>query len=271
MSTKRIKLVVAYDGTDFRGWAANPGQRTVRSTLTEAVRQISGEENEIIGASRTDSGAHAKGQVCHFDTANPMPPERWTQALNRRLPSDIRIGRSEGVPCDFHSRFSASFREYRYAMADGDPDPIRGRFCHDVWHRLDVGRMHEASEALIGVHDFRAYSEEIPADANTVREILRLKIERIRNEIRLTVAGKAFLRGMIRRIAGGLYEVGRGYRPADEIKQLLDPKLRDKLQWPVVLPANGLMLMRVVYGRHPKDFRNSLANSRENEKDNNDE
>lgn len=239
--------------------------------MTEAVRQISGEENEIIGASRTDSGAHAKGQVCHFDTGNPMPVERWAQALNRRLPTDLRVRKSESALGDFHSRFSASFREYRYTISDGDPDPIRGRFCHSVWHSLDVELMSQTSEILVGSHDFRAFSEEIPADSNTIREVLRLKIERVRSEIRLTIAGKAFLRGMIRRITGGLFEVGRGYRPAEEIGQLLDPNRRDSLQWPVVLPANGLMLMRVVYGRHPKDFRNNLANSRENEKDNNDE
>lgn len=200
-----------------------------------------------------------------------MEPERWALALNRRLPADIRVRSAEQASDDFHSRFSAQYREYRYLIADGEPDPIRGRICHSVWHRLDAESMDQVAQHLVGRHDFRAYSEEIPSDANTIREVLNLRVDRIRDVVRLTIAGQAFLRGMIRRIAGGLYEVGRGHRDPKEIEQLLNPRQRDALQWPVVLPANGLMLMRVVYGRHPKDFRNNLANSREHEKEQNDE
>src|SRR5579862_7293536 len=98
----RVKLVVSYDGTDFRGWAAQAGQRTVQGTLTEAVRQVSGEEIEITGASRTDSGAHARGQVCHFDSEIDIPPEKWAQVLNRVLESDVSVVRSQKASSSFH-------------------------------------------------------------------------------------------------------------------------------------------------------------------------
>lgn len=117
---RRIKLTVAYDGTDFCGWAAQAGRRTVQSTLIEAVRRVSGEDTEIVGASRTDSGAHAKGQVCHFDTATPIEPARWTQALNRILPPDVAVCRAAYVSPRFHARFCAGDRRYRYRIATGD-------------------------------------------------------------------------------------------------------------------------------------------------------
>ncbi|KXK13762.1 MAG: pseudouridylate synthase I [Armatimonadetes bacterium OLB18] len=136
--TRRIKLTVAYDGTDFCGWAAQAGRRTVQSTLIEAVRRVSGEDTEIVGASRTDSGAHAKGQVCHFDTATPIEPARWTQALNRILPPDVAVCRAAYVSPRFHARFCASDRRYRYRIATGDRDPFADRYAHWLGRTLDL-------------------------------------------------------------------------------------------------------------------------------------
>ncbi|MCX7800728.1 MAG: tRNA pseudouridine(38-40) synthase TruA [Fimbriimonadales bacterium] len=252
--TERIRLVVAYDGTDFRGWAANPGQRTVQGTLKDAVSRTLGEETEVVGASRTDAGAHARGQVCHFDARAGIPAERWTGVLNRILPPDVRVLDSRAVPEAFHSRFCARWRLYRYRILVGAPDPFRERYAFRHGRGLDLGAMREAADRLIGEHDFRAFSEELKGQGNTVRALLRVDVAAVRDEVRIDVAGTAFVKGMMRRIAGFLLEVGKGQRPADDAEGLLGER-RGELQWPVVLPAKGLTLLRVAYGRTLRDVR----------------
>ncbi|MEQ1935261.1 MAG: tRNA pseudouridine(38-40) synthase TruA, partial [Fimbriimonadaceae bacterium] len=229
------------------------GQRTVQSTLKEAVRQVSGEDCEIIGASRTDSGAHARGQVCHFDSAKPV--KHWYQALNRALPLDVRVAKVELEADTFHSRFSAADRFYRYRILSDVSDPFRGRFAYVNHQVLNLDMMQEAAGYLEGEHDFRAFTEELDESVeNTVRELYSVTVKRVRNEVRVDIVGTAFLRGMMRRISGGLFEVGRGKRPLEEIKMLLSDQ-KHNLEWPVVLPARGLTLMQVRYGRHPRDNR----------------
>lgn len=252
----RIKLVVSYDGTDFKGWAPQRDRRTVQGTLTEAVRHISGEDIEIFGASRTDSGAHARGQVCHFDTQSPMPVDRWASVLNRCLPQDVVVQRSIHASSDFHSRFSAVDRWYRYRILCGNPDPFRAPYTHWYGRPLDVQKMSEAANFLQGTHDFYAFTEELdPYIENTVRELFSFKVRQARDEVWVDVVGTAFLRGMMRRMAGALLEVGRGARPVEEVSRLLTSEGQEDLQWPVVLPAKGLCLMRVRFGRHPRDNR----------------
>ncbi len=252
----RIKLVVAYDGTDFRGWAAQPGLRTVRGTLTEAVRIVSGEEIEIWGASRTDSGAHARGQVCHFDTEVGIPPEKWAQVLTRRLPNDLVVVGSGAVGSDFSARFMARDRFYRYRIGTGPRDPFRSRYVHTFGRALDVNAMQRAANHLLGRHDFLAFTEELePTVTNTVRELYSFKVSQRRDEVWVDVVGTAFLRGMMRRMAGALLQVGRGSRPVEEVSKLLTKEGQETLEWPVVLPARGLCLMRVRYGRTPVDNR----------------
>lgn len=253
LSTSRIKLTVAYDGTDFCGWAAQAGHRTVQSTLKEAVRQVSGEDCEIVGASRTDSGAHARGQVCHFDTTAPQA--RWVQALNRAMPQDIRVLKAEEVSESFNSRFSAFDRWYRYRILIQSNDPFRLRYAHGTHLRLDLEKMKSAAAYLAGRNDYRAFTEELdPSVTNTVRELYSVKVDQCRDEIWIDIVGTAFLRGMMRRMSGALFEIGRGKRPLEEMPMLLDER-RNDLNWPVVLPARGLTLMRVRYGRWPRDNR----------------
>jgi tRNA pseudouridine38-40 synthase len=252
----RIKLVVSYDGTEFRGWAAQTGQRTVQRTLTEAVRRVSGEEIEITGASRTDSGAHALGQVCHFDSEVNILPGKWTYALNQVLPKDLSVLKSSQTSDRFHSRFSVVDRHYRYRILMGPRDPFRSRFSHFYGRPLDVSKMIEGASKLQGRHDFRAFTEELdPHVENTMREMYRFEVKKVRDEVWVDVVGTAFLRGMMRRMAGALLEVGRGYRPVEEVSRLLDSEERNSLQWPVVLPACGLCLMHVRYGRGFRDNR----------------
>ncbi len=259
LSTSRIRLVVAYDGTDFRGWAAQPGQRTVQGTLKEAVRRVSGEDCEIVGASRTDSGAHAEGQVCHFDSGMPIPALKWMAALNRVLPTDLRVRQSLPARDGFHSRFAALDRTYRYVLYGGPPDPRAERYALRIPQALDVRRMQAAARALEGTHDYRAFTEELgPEVENTVRTLYRARISQAANDVRFIVRGSAFLRGMMRRMAGGILEVGLGKRPLEDIERLLDPERRDRVHGPKVLSAKGLTLVQVRYGPHPKDWRNSF-------------
>jgi tRNA pseudouridine38-40 synthase len=257
----RIKLVVAYDGTDFFGWEHQPGLRTIRGTLTEAVRLVSDEAVEIEGSSRTDAGAHAKGQVCHFDPApggraSRVPPEGWAEILNRLLPPDLVVRSSKAVSERFHSRFSVTHRHYLYRLHVGERDPHRNRFVYRHWEGLDIEAMREGARLLIGTHDFRAFTEELePRVKNTVRHLFDVKVTPVRDEVRVDIIGTAFLRGMMRRMVGGLFEIGRHHRDVVEVSQLLDPQERDKFEPPVVLPARGLCLMRIQYDRALRDVR----------------
>jgi tRNA pseudouridine38-40 synthase len=256
--SRRIKLVVSYDGTDFNGWANQSGRRTVQTTLTEAIHQVSAEEVEIIGASRTDSGAHAKAQVCHFDSTVDIEPAKWTRILNNVLPDDLAVVSSRAVSPKFHSRFGALDRFYRYRIMTGPRDALRSRYTHQYGRPLNLPAMQEAAKLIVGEHDFLAFTEELdPSVGNTRRLLYSVNVRQMRDELWVDIVGTAFLRGMMRRISGALLEVGRGKRTIDEVGRLLTTD-RDNLQWPVVLPARGLCLMRVRYGRKLRDNRNTV-------------
>jgi tRNA pseudouridine38-40 synthase len=245
----RIQLVVAYDGTDFCGWAAQAGMRTVHGTLSEAILSSTHHGVELVGASRTDSGAHAKGQVCHFDSELGIEPDKWPVILNKVLPQDVAVLKSRAVGRDFHSRFSAQDRHYRYRIQTSPRDPLRSRFVHNYARPLDLTSMREAARSLVGEHDFRAYTEELdPSVENTVRTLFSVEIRQTRDEVWIDIVGTAFLRGMMRRMSGALLEVGRSHRPVEEVGRLLTAE-RVNLQWPVVLPAKGLCLMGIRYPR----------------------
>ena len=256
----RIKLVVSYDGTDFCGWAPQPGLRTVQGTLTEAVRRVSGEEIEIQGASRTDSGAHALGQVCHFDTESGIPDEKWPAILNRLLPPDLAVISSRKVGADFHSRFCARDRYYRYRIQVGHADPFRSRFVYQHGRPVDVEAMSRAATSLIGDQNFLAFTEELDSSVLNTRRILHdVQVRQVRDEVWVDVVGTAFLRGMMRRIAGSLLEVGRGKRPVEEVGKLLTTRgAGNNFNGPWCCPASGLCLMRVRYDRHLHDIPNSF-------------
>jgi tRNA pseudouridine38-40 synthase len=175
--------------------------------------------------------------------------------MNRVLDSDLVAISSEQVSDAFHSRFFAGSRCYRYRIAIGARDPMRARYVHTHWEKLDLASMRKAAQALVGRHDYRAYTEELdPRIDNTVRTLHRVEVKAVRDEIWLDVEGTAFLRGMMRRMAGALFEVGRGMRPVEEVAALLTDR-RSQMHWAVVLPARGLTLMKVKYGRHPVDNR----------------
>jgi tRNA pseudouridine38-40 synthase len=263
----RIKFIVAYDGTDFRGWARSPGHRTVHDVLSAAIHRVCGHEVELVGASRTDSGAHARGQVCHFDTDVPIETSKWPTVLNRVLPPDIALFAARPVSNDFHARFCAEDRLYRYRIRQTGRDPFAGRYAHEYGGNLDVTRMQSATKLLVGTHDYRAFTEDLdPSVENTTRTLRQVEVYEPPpesytipgKEVWIDVVGTAFLRGMMRRISGGLLEVGRGQRSLEEFGSLLTPEWTG-MHLPVVLPAKGLCLMRVRYGDPPRDCRNQAA------------
>jgi tRNA pseudouridine38-40 synthase len=185
-----------------------------------------------------------------------MPPERWAIALYSQLPPDLVVKKSSQVPDNFSSRFHVLDRHYRYRIGMVPRDPLVARYRYDHGRPLDVASMQEAASYLQGDHDFRAFTEELePHILNTRRELFKVNVRSVRDEVWVDVVGTAFLRGMMRRMSGALLEVGRGRRPIEEVSRLLDPEERDSIQWPVVLPAHGLCLMQVRYGRHPRDNR----------------
>ena len=215
--------------------------------MKEAIRRVTGEETEPIGASRTDSGAHARGQVAHLDLTVPIPADRLKKALNRLLPFDLKIVEVTEVDETFNSRFSASFRHYQYRILHDTSDPFGGRFAHGFDRKLDLDKMQEAASYLVGEHDFEAFTEELDDSVeNTVRTLFRIDVTQQHPYTLIDIEGTAFLRGMMRRISGFLVEVGRGHRPGSDAPILLSDQ-RESLEGSVVLPAKGLTLMRVHY------------------------
>ncbi len=241
-----IKIVLEYDGTNFAGWQQQAHGRTVEAELKRALREITGKDHVIYGAGRTDAGAHAKGQVANFHTDGRISPPRLMAALNAKLPEDVAVVSAEMSTDDFHARFSARWRRYRYRYLDRTARPAleRGR-CWHVRGPLDVDAMSKAAKALVGKHDWTSFcSASEPADAR-VRAMRFAHVRRQGDFVELELVAEGFLRGMVRSIAGALAEVGRGVRPPEWVGEVL--RARDRRIAARTAPAGGLTLMEVVY------------------------
>ena len=241
-----IKVVLEYDGTKFAGWQQQAKGRTVEAELKKALRSITGSDVVVYAAGRTDAGAHAEGQVANFRTDGRIAPPRLVAALNARLPEDVAVLSAEVVPDDFHARYSARWRRYRYRYLDRPSRPAleRGR-CWHVRGTLDVEAMAEAAAALAGKHDWTSYcSASEPAGAR-VREMRSARVKRSGEFVEVELVAEGFLRGMVRSIAGALAEVGRGKRPPKWVGDVL--RACDRRQAPRTAPAGGLTLMEVIY------------------------
>ena len=241
-----IKVVLEYDGTKFAGWQQQAKGRTVEAELKSALRSITGSDVVVYAAGRTDAGAHAEGQVANFRTDGRIAPQRLVAALNARLPEDVAVLSAEVVPDDFHARYSARWRRYRYRYLDRPSRPAleRGR-CWHVRGTLDVEAMAEAAAALAGKHDWTSYcSASEPAGAR-VREMRSARVKRSGEFVEVELVAEGFLRGMVRSIAGALAEVGRRKRPPKWVGDVL--RACDRRQAPRTAPAGGLTLMEVIY------------------------
>jgi len=241
-----IKVVLEYDGSGFAGWQQQATGRTVEAELKRALRSITGKAITVYAAGRTDAGAHAEGQVVNFHTDGRIQPRRILAALNARLPEDVAALSAEEVPNEFHARYSARWRRYRYRYLDRLSRPAleRGR-CWHVRGPLEVDAMSRAARALIGKHDWTTYcSASEPPDAR-VREMRSAQVTRRGDGIELELVAEGFLRGLARSIAGALAEVGRGKQPPEWVGKIL--QARDRRQAPRTAPAGGLTLMEVIY------------------------
>jgi tRNA pseudouridine38-40 synthase len=243
---KNIKLLIEYDGSDFSGWQQQRGLRTVEGELKNALRDLVGSEVTLYAAGRTDAGAHAEGQVANFHYRGPLPPERLASALNVRLPADVAILSAGEAPPDFHARYSARWRGYRYTSLDRPARPVlaRGR-CWHIRAALDVPAMAEAAAALVGRHDWTTFCiASEPAEAR-MRTMKAAQVQRSGELVNLELLGEGFLRGLVRGIAGALAEVGLGRQPAAWVGSLLGAQ--DRRMAPRSAPAAGLTLVEVIY------------------------
>ena len=243
---KRIFLRVAYDGTDFVGWQIQNEGRTVEGELNKAINALTGETIEVIGASRTDSGVHAKGNVAVFDTESTVPADRFMYALNSLLPEDISVVESKEVVADFHPRHCSSIKTYEYRIfVSRINDPLKRRYAYRFPTDLDVKRMDEAAKYLIGEHDFKSFCCVRTQAETTVRKIYSADVFHDGDDIVIRVSGAGFLYNMVRIIAGSLMEVGSGKKEPQHIKEVLDGTDRT-LAGPTAEPQ-GLTLFNIEF------------------------
>jgi tRNA pseudouridine38-40 synthase len=241
-----IKVVLEYDGSGFVGWQQQARGRTVEAELKRALRELTGKDHTVYAAGRTDAGAHAEGQVVNFQFEGRIAPARLAKALNARLPDDVSALSAEVMPDDFHARYAARWRRYRYRYLERPARPAleRGR-CWHVGVPLDVEAMSAAAASLVGRHDWTSYcSASEPANAR-VREMRSAKVARRGDFVELELVAEGFLRGLVRSIAGALAEVGRGRRRPEWVGEVLSA--RDRRLASKTAPAGGLTLMEVIY------------------------
>lgn len=249
---KRIKLTVAYDGTNYHGWQIQPNAVTIEGILNHHLTELLGEPIKVTGASRTDAGVHALGNVAVFDTTARMPAEKISYAMNTRLPQDIRIQHSGEVAEDFHPRFQKTVKTYEYRILNRRfPDPTRRLYSFFYYYPLDVTKMYEAAQYLIGEHDFKAFCTMKPEIVSTVRTIYALDVIKENDMITLRVTGNGFLYNMVRIIAGTLIRVGGGTFEPEYVKAILaagDREMAGETARP-----EGLTLVRICYGDRMTD------------------
>jgi len=246
---KRIRLTVAYDGTNYRGSQIQPNSATIEGKLNEAIRTLTGSEAKVIMASRTDAGVHARGNVAVFDTDMKMAADKFAFALNDCLPDDIRIQKSDEVPLGWHPRKQNCVKTYEYRIFNRKiPDPLvrlTSTFCY---YDLNLCAMQEAAKALTGEHDFRSFCSSGNRGAeteNTVRTIYGISLEKQGDMITLRISGSGFLYNMVRIIAGTLLRIGTGMWPPEKMAEILEK--RDRKEAGPCAGASGLTLAGIEF------------------------
>ena len=243
---KRIRLTVAYDGTNYCGWQIQKNGITVEEVLNQTLSKFFKQEIVVIGASRTDSGVHALGNVAVFDAEVTMPPEKISYAINNLLSDDIRIQKSEEVAADFHPRYCDTRKTYEYKIYNAQfPDPTVRLYSHFVYFHLDEEKMQQGANYLVGEHDFKSFCTPKEDVENTVRTIYFINVIREGNMVKININGNGFLYNMVRIIVGSLLKVGMGMIPPEEIKNILEAK--DRARAGHKAAACGLTLLHIDY------------------------
>lgn len=260
-TTRRILLRVAYDGTNYHGWQVQPNAKTIEGELNRVLTQLTGEKIQVTGASRTDAGVHALGNVAVFDTASKIPAEKFSYALNQRLPEDIVIQSSLQVADDFHPRHCDCCKTYEYDILNRTfPLPAYRNTAYFLYGDLDLDAMRRACQAFPGEHDFASFCAAGAQVQTTVRTIYSLEVleqplavtgrgvssQRLPERLlTIRVRGNGFLYNMVRIIAGTLVEVGRGHIRPEEVEGIIDAC--DRAKAGPTAPARGLRLVEIKY------------------------
>lgn len=246
---KRIKLVTAYDGTNYHGSQIQNNGETIEGVLKTELSSLLKEEINLIGASRTDAGVHARGNVYVFDTESRIPPEKFAYALNARLPEDIRVQESCEVPADFHPRHQDTVKTYEYRILNRKlPLPEYRLYAHFTYENLDVEKMNAACRYFIGEHDFASFCAAGSQVESTVREVYDLHVRKDGDLLTISVTGNGFLYNMVRIIAGTLMKVGGEHIAPEEIEGIIAGRDR-QLAGPTA-PAKGLTLVKIRYPKY---------------------
>lgn len=245
---RRLKLILQYDGTRYSGWQKQNGSATLQESLEKTITKLTRETVTLQGASRTDAGVHALGQVAHFDDAGRFPLGKYAQALNALLPDDVAVISAEEVPATFHARFDAQAKWYRYRVRNLSRKTIFNRsYAWQITVPLDLQKMQQAAASFIGEHDFTSFKtfSSQNRDTSNLRTISKLDIAQKGEEILFDIEGNGFLYKMVRGMVGSLVEVGRGKFPPEWIREVLEK--RDRPAAGPNAPAHGLFLMQVYY------------------------
>jgi tRNA pseudouridine38-40 synthase len=245
---RTLKLVLAYDGTDFHGWQRQAGVRTVQQDLEDVLRRVLRHPLSVAGASRTDAGVHARGQVARVVTSAPIPVYNLWRALGHHLPPDVALVHASVAAPAFHPARDARAKLYRYRIFNAPQRPVEelaGRYAWHMWYPLDLDRLRAAAATLVGTHDFAAFASQGSPRASTVRTVRRIGIRRCIHEVLVDVEGDGFLYNQVRNMVGTLVEVGRGHWAPERMRDILAGRDR-RLAGPTA-PAHGLCLQWVCY------------------------
>lgn len=248
--TRRIALVIEYDGTGYAGFQRQANAPSIQEELENAIESLTTAGATVRGAGRTDAGVHARAQVAAFDTESALPVERIVAGLNHYLGERIAVSAAYDVPPSFDPRRHATARVYRYRLLEGGaPSPLRRGVTHRVARRLDAEAMRRAASSLVGEHDFRAFSGAQPQGRSFVRRMTRADVVREGDELVVELEANAFLPQQVRRTAGALVDVGLGRMTVSAFERMIESGAQGAAE--TVLPARGLTLQEVRYAGFP--------------------
>jgi tRNA pseudouridine38-40 synthase len=246
MGLRNIKLTLSYDGSDYHGWQIQPGRKTIQGILTDAIQNLVGCEVQVFGASRTDAGVSALGQVALVQIDSPIPTENLARAITHRLPPDIAVTEAVEVPQGFDVISAVKSKLYRYTIFTGTVRPVlQIRHCWHLPEKLEIAAMDQAAKMLIGKKDFKSFASAADNRETSVRTIFCCDVTSDGDWVYVDAEGDGFLYNMVRNIVGTLVEVGRGKLNPGVIKEILEAK--DRTAAGPIAPAQGLCLMRIKY------------------------
>jgi len=261
---RNICLTIAYDGTNYCGWQIQPNGVSVQAALEKAIAKLTFETVNVFAAGRTDAGVHALGQVVNFHTTSNINCEKLRSGLQRFLPDDVVVRSVKEVPAEFHARYHATRKRYRYVILNSRvPDPFLRNYVNQIGKPLDAAAMHAAAQALVGTHDYRSFESHFPNRSSSVRTVMELSVTRhgpwdlwspsgpeqandAGDFICLEIMADGFLYNMVRSITGTLLKVGYGNWPIEKVREILENQDRDHAG--ATAPPQGLYLVQVDYG-----------------------